>query len=236
MKKVYGIIALVVVVGSFVLMSFLNKNDKSLTLPVITLSFPLKSDMYLFSTASDGQGANLNGETVIGDQSVRYYTWAASSTATDDGENILRPTAIGAGSPGRWLKWDRTQKQADCNQATSTALDYIKNKPSISGVSGSYGIVTTSNGIVTSGKRTEAYSGTTNASGNYTVTFGSAYSAAPNIQANIINGTNTNLIKISSISTTGFTVNVVTRVDVVGLLPTYNNVNGASVDVLITEK
>ncbi len=86
------------------------------------------------------------------------------------------------------------------------------------------------------GKRRETYSGTTNASGNYVVTFGTAYAAAPNIQANIIGGTNTNLIKITAVSTTGFTVNVVTRVDVVGLLPSYNNVNGAAVDVLITEK
>lgn len=107
-------------------------------------------------------------------------------------------------------------------------------------------VLSGSNGITTSGtypnftvaktKRQETYSGSTNASGNYTVTFGTAYSSAPNIQANIIGGTNTNLIKISSVSTTGFTVNVVTRVDVIGLLPTYNNVNGASVDVLTTEK
>lgn len=85
-------------------------------------------------------------------------------------------------------------------------------------------------------KKQETYSGTTNSSGNFVVTFGTSYSTAPNIQANIIGGTNTNLIKIISISTTGFTVNVVNRADVIGLLPTYSNVNGASVDVLITEK
>jgi hypothetical protein len=85
-------------------------------------------------------------------------------------------------------------------------------------------------------KRQETYSGTTNSSGNYTITFGTTYLVAPNIQANIIGGTNTNLIKISSVTTTGFTVNVVNRLDVIGLLPTYSNVNGASVDVLITEK
>lgn len=89
---------------------------------------------------------------------------------------------------------------------------------------------------ITGSKRIETYSGTTNAGGNYSTTFPIAYSVAPNIQANIINGTNTNLIKITSISTTGFTVNVVNRTDALGLLPTYANVNGAAVDVLITEK
>lgn len=43
-------------------------------------------------------------------------------------------------------------------------------------------------------------------------------------------------IRTTSITTTGFTVAVRNRVDVIGLLPTWNNVNGASVDILITEK
>jgi len=85
-------------------------------------------------------------------------------------------------------------------------------------------------------KRTEKYSGTTNSSGIYTVTFGTAFSAAPNIQANIIGATDTQNLRITSISTTGFTVTVRNRTDVVGLLPTWSNVNGANVDVLITEK
>lgn len=105
------------------------------------------------------------------------------------------------------------------------------------GTAGTYGIVTTdSKGRVISGKKTEAYSGTTIAAGTYTVTFGTAYSVAPNIQANIINGTDTQNIRTTSITTTGFTVLVRNRVDVVGLLPSWNNVSGASVDVLITEK
>lgn len=102
---------------------------------------------------------------------------------------------------------------------------------------GVYGLITVdAKGRVTGGKRQETYSGSTNSSGVYTVTFSTAYSVAPNIQANIIGGSNTNLIKITSVSTTGFTVTVVNRVDVLGLLPTYSNVNGASVDVLINEK
>jgi hypothetical protein len=86
------------------------------------------------------------------------------------------------------------------------------------------------------------YSGTSNASGVYTVTFAQAYSVAPNIQANIVNQSATNqFIRITSISTTGFTVNVFQRnsINLLGtdvLLFSTANVSGASVDVLITEK
>lgn len=86
------------------------------------------------------------------------------------------------------------------------------------------------------------YSGTTNSSGVYTVTFSEAYSVAPNIQANIVNQSNTNqFIRVTSISTTGFTINVFQRnsINLLGtdvLLFSTANVNGASVDVVITEK
>lgn len=86
-----------------------------------------------------------------------------------------------------------------------------------------------------SGKKIENFSGTTNSSGNYTVVFTTAYPATPNIQANIIGGSNTDKIKITSITTTGFTVNVVNRTDTLGLLPSYANVNGASVQALVTQ-
>ncbi len=85
-------------------------------------------------------------------------------------------------------------------------------------------------------KRAETYSGTSNGSGNYTVTFGTAFAVAPNIQANVVNGTDTQTVRITSVSTTGFTVLVRNRTDVLGLLPSYSNVSGAAVDVLITEK
>lgn len=85
-------------------------------------------------------------------------------------------------------------------------------------------------------KRQETYSGITNASGTYTVTFATAFSVVPNIQANIVGGTDSQIIRITSVSTTGFTVLVRNRVDVIGLLPSWNNVSGATVDILITEK
>lgn len=85
-------------------------------------------------------------------------------------------------------------------------------------------------------KRQESYSGTTNASGQYTVTFSTAFPTTPNIQANIIGAPDNQNIRITSVGTTGFTVTVRNRVDVVGLLPTWTNVNGALVDVVVTQK
>lgn len=84
-------------------------------------------------------------------------------------------------------------------------------------------------------KRQETYSGTTNSSGNYTVTFATPHSVAPNIQVTL-KGNDVKDVWVTTVSTTGFTVNVQRRADVIGLLPSYSNVNGANVDVLITEK
>lgn len=90
-------------------------------------------------------------------------------------------------------------------------------------------------------KKQEAFSGTTNASGNYVVTFSTAYSVAPNIQQNMIGNTTNQYSRIVSVSTTGFTINAysfnsLNIAGIVALLPTTANVVGASVDVLITEK
>lgn len=106
------------------------------------------------------------------------------------------------------------------------------------GTAGSYGVVTTdAQGRVSSGKRFETYSGTTNGSGLYSVTFGTAYSAAPNIQQNGTNLSSDNIFtRVTAISTTGFTVLARTRTDVAGLLPTFAVTSGITLDVVITEK
>lgn len=86
------------------------------------------------------------------------------------------------------------------------------------------------------------YSGTTNGSGAYTVTFAAPYAAAPAIAAVITNQSATNqYLRVSSISTTGFTINVYSRstLTVLGidlLSAAAANVSGATVDVYITER
>lgn len=89
---------------------------------------------------------------------------------------------------------------------------------------------------ISSTKRQETYSGTTNVSGLYTVTYSTAYSVAPNVQFQINGGLVTHTIRLTASTTTGFTVYVQNRTDIIGLLPSYSNVSGASVDILVTEK
>lgn len=87
-------------------------------------------------------------------------------------------------------------------------------------------------------KRQEPLSGTTNASGVVTFTFSSAFSVAPNVSApNLgVGTTNKETIILTALSTTSATFKVEARTDVLGLLPSYSNVNGRAVDCLFTEK
>lgn len=114
---------------------------------------------------------------------------------------------------------------------TNTSPDQVVSITAVGGntVSGTYPNFTITR------KKQETYSGTTNGSGNYSVTFPVAYSVAPNIQVCLINP-NVRDTPVPVVSTTGFTINVQRRTDVIGLLPSYANVNGAGVDILITEK
>lgn len=125
----------------------------------------------------------------------------------------------------------------------TTSGNITVNLPNV-GTAGSYGYVTTdSKGRVISGKRLEPYSGTTNASGNYTVTFATPYSVIPNVQASISNQSNVqHQIRVAAVSTTGFTVNVNSRntafLSLLGLdilTSGTTNVSGATVQVLVTE-
>jgi len=89
-------------------------------------------------------------------------------------------------------------------------------------------------------KRQLTYSGVTDASGNYTVTFPQAFTVSPNVQVNPIGG-NVLYRTVTTVTPTGFTVNISTQNTAVValvsvLLPGVTAVNGANVDVLITEK
>ena len=85
-------------------------------------------------------------------------------------------------------------------------------------------------------KRQEKYSGTTVAAGTYSVNFATPYPITPDIQASWIGAADNQNLRITAVSTTGFTVLARNRVDVIGLLPTWNNVSGASINVIITER
>lgn len=120
--------------------------------------------------------------------------------------------------------------------ATQTALNGKFNTPS--GSTSQYlrgdGMLAT----LPSTKRQETYLGNTDGSGNYTVTYGTAFAATPDVQPQIQAGstTDTRTVRITASSTTGFTVNVRNRSEVLGLLPSYSNVPSIPVGVLVTER
>lgn len=124
----------------------------------------------------------------------------------------------------------------DVSGSGSTAITTVLSNTGIT--AGTYGVLTIdAKGRATAGKRQETHSGTTNSSGTYTVTYATAYSTIPNLQYNIgVGGTNKETVLLTASSTTGFTIYVQARTDIAGLLPSYTNVNGRAVDVLVTEK
>lgn len=87
-------------------------------------------------------------------------------------------------------------------------------------------------------KRVDLYSGVTDASGNYTIAFSPAFPTGivPDIQPTLIGGSDTQFLKVTTITNTGFTVVARNKMDVLGLLPSYSNLVGASVTVQISQK
>lgn len=206
----------------------LESNNSGILFPVRITVDDIKSNVFATSTTMRvGYGTS----TVAG--LVETTKWNALNAAVASATSTL--ASLSATVAGLTTGVTSITAGTGLSGGTITSTGTIS-LPNV-GTAGTYGAVTTdAQGRVTAGKRMETYSGTTNGSGNYTVTFGTAYSVAPNIQANIVGSTDTQTSRITNISTTGFTVLVRNRTDVVGLLPSYSNVSGASVDVLITEK
>lgn len=90
-------------------------------------------------------------------------------------------------------------------------------------------------------RRVETYLGTTDGSGNYTVTYSPAFSTTPDVQPQLQAGTTQQMVRITSSTTTGFTVNAtnratVTLLSVDVLLGNTTPLVGASVGVLVTSR
>lgn len=91
-------------------------------------------------------------------------------------------------------------------------------------------------------RKVETFLGTTNASGDLTITFANTYTSAPDVQAQIFPNTTSNqFVRITSVSTTGCTIRVeqrsaVTLLAVEVLLASVSAVSGASVSVQVTPR
>lgn len=130
----------------------------------MALNYPISADTkadMLAVVLPDGWVYLLMGSTTRGDQPPIFYQFSSTSTATDDGNNVMTPTAL-IGSAGRYIKQklsyadlanlisfasvattgaypDLTSKptipaaqiQSDWNQSSTSSIDFVKNKPSI---------------------------------------------------------------------------------------------------------
>lgn len=90
-------------------------------------------------------------------------------------------------------------------------------------------------------RKTETFLGTTDVSGNLTITFANTYATAPDVQPQIIGGTFNQMVRVVSVSTTGCVVqaaqrNLVTLLAIEVLLGATVNLVGASVTVQVTAR
>lgn len=199
--------------------SYFTNDNNYTTMSVMTSALTLKENTIVSGLISQYYAGDKSWKTlntdVVTESTNLYFTQARSRTSISAGTGINYNSSTGViinSSP------DQTVSLTGTGNTT---------------IIGTYPNFTITTPVP---KRQETYSGTTNASGVYTVNYGTAYSAIPNVQFQITGGTNKTTILLTSSTTTTCSFLVQARADVLGLLPTYSNVNGAIIEVLVTQK
>lgn len=133
-----------------------------------------------------------------------------------------------------------TQTNSDWN--SNSGVSQILNKPTLASVavSGSYNDLSHKPDIPIV-KRVETYTGVTNASGNFSVTYPTPFPVIPDVQPQLTAGTPSQVVRIVANTINGFTVNVTNRASVTllaveVLLAATTPVVGAAVSVLVTAR
>lgn len=172
---------------------------------------------------------------------VPNIQWTKFQSAHDDGNPSSFMWLDGSGN---FKKSPKSSLTLPSSQITGLLSPVTQTLVGANGLT----VTTAANAFTVTMKRSEKYSGTTDASGNYTVSFGTAYSVSPVVIPTIPNQVDKNLLAIvSGVSTTGFTVNVFTRptittLPIIGALTgallgaTTSPVTSQSIDVLVSEK
>lgn len=142
---------------------------------------------------------------------------AATSTHTHTASQISDSSSI-----GRSLLTASNQGSIQSIAGIPTAVSQLPNDS---------GYITSSS--ISSKLTSTKYSGSTNGSGVYSVTYGAAYGAKPALVFSVEGGTNKDTSVLTS-TTTGFSILVERRTDVLGLLPSYAVVSGLNVNVLVS--
>lgn len=157
--------------------------------------------------------------------------------------------ALPTGTSAQYMRGDKTlgtfpaipDSQVQCDWNAVSGAGQILNKPTL--FSGSYNDLTNKPTIpsTTGLRKVETFLGTTDASGNYTITFANSYATAPDVQPQIVGGGFNQFVRLVSVSTTQAVIQVAQR-NTVNLLATEvllgntTVVNGANVSVLVTPR
>lgn len=179
----------------------------------------------LATVATSGSYADLTNKPTI--PSVNY---PVTSVNTKTGAVVLTNTDVGAAaSVHTHTISDVTGLQSSLDSKASTA--------SLSGYATTGALTTATTGL----RKVETFLGTTDASGNFTITFANTYTTPPDVQPQIIGGTFNQSVRVVSVSNTGCVVqaaqrNLVTLLSVEVLLGATVNLVGASVTVQVTPR
>lgn len=185
-----------------------NAKTGSVSLIASDVGAAASSHAHTASQISDSTSIGRSLLTAADQSSVKSIVGVptAVSQLTND-SSYATTTALTSGLAGKF------------NNPSGTTLQYVRGDGSLA----AFPVVT-------------IYSGATDASGNYTVTYPSAYGSKPKVIFAVEGGTNKDTSVLTSTTATGFTILVQRRTDVVGLLPTYAAVVGAVVNVSVTQQ
>lgn len=179
----------------------------------------------LATVATSGSYADLTNKPTI--PSVNY---PVTSVNTKVGSVVLTSSDVGAAASVH------THAISDVT-GLQTTLDSKASTVSLSGYATTGALTTATTGL----RKVETFLGTTDASGNFTITFANTYTTPPDVQPQIIGGTFNQSVRVVSVSNTGCVVqaaqrNLVTLLSVEVLLGATVNLVGASVTVQVTPR
>ena len=179
----------------------------------------------LATVATSGSYADLTNKPVI--PSVNYPVTSVNAKVA---AVVLTNTDVGAAaSVHSHAISDVTGLQSSLDSKASAA--------SLSGYATTGALTTATTGL----RKVETFLGTTDASGNFTITFANTYTTPPDVQPQIIGGTFNQSVRVVSVSNTGCVVqaaqrNLVTLLSVEVLLGATVNLVGAGVTVQVTPR
>lgn len=183
-----------------------------------------------------GLQASLDSKATIASLSS-YVTNSALTTSLS---GYATTTALTSGLSAKFNTPSGSASQYVRGDGTLATFPAIPTVPTnVSAFTNDSGYLT--NAVLTGYRKVETFLGTSDASGNITITFANTYSTPPDIQPQIIGGTFNQSVRVVSVSTTGCVVqaaqrNVVTLLSVEVLLGATVNLVGASVTVQVTPR